>query len=71
MPEKPIRVTIAQLSRRVNRACREQGRLSRICPESRDAMRAQARADALWGVRNALMGHLELLEDMGGTDDHI
>jgi hypothetical protein len=34
-------------------------------------MRAQAKADALWAVRNALMGHLELLEDMGGTDDHI
>jgi hypothetical protein len=69
MAEQPLRVTMAQLVRRVHQACREQGRQSRICPECRDAIRAQARADALWAVCCAMKGYVENLEALGGTDN--
>jgi hypothetical protein len=68
MGKTPIRITIAQLRRRLNNARLKQSVLSNVCPESRDAIRAQAKADALYAVYCAIMGQPDLLEDLGGTD---
>jgi hypothetical protein len=69
MAKTPIRITMEQLVPLIEKAYEGQHRLFRTLEVGREAIRADAKAEALHAVYLAILGHPENLEDLGGGPD--